>query len=132
MLNLYYYLRAVAVHAVRVARRTWKWGNWAEVALVALTTATSVLSIVALNITDAGILWAVTVAAVFTAGSTVRTMMWNASERYDMAMIMSTEPSGAPRLAEVRCSRDRVHRLEYGPGGWREIGPGSLRLLDRE
>jgi hypothetical protein len=38
---------------------------------------------------------------------------------------LETKPTGAPRTANVRCSRGYTHRFLYGPNGWEEAGPAT-------
>jgi putative flippase GtrA len=39
--------------------------------------------------------------------------------------MLASKPTGAPPIAEVRCSHGVTHRFLYGPAGWEEAGPAA-------
>lgn len=45
------------------------------------------------------------------------------ADREQLVRALEASPSGAPRIANVKCSRGFTHRFQYGPTGWEEIGP---------
>ena len=107
-------VRALLAHTAHRTRHVWTWANWAEVAFTAAALSTAVLAWVGLVLTDAGIMWAVLLAALLTFGSTVRATVWNADERFRM-----DEQLYALREVVVNVN-GRPIRFLYGANGWEE------------
>ncbi len=49
----------------------------------------------------------------------------NGSERARTLRLLEAAPTGAPRLARVRCSNGSQHTFMYGPNGWQETRPST-------
>lgn len=47
-------------------------------------------------------------------------------ERARLNRLLASQPTGAPRVANVRCTNGCSHRFIYGLGGWEEAGPAEL------
>lgn len=69
--------------------------------------------------------WLLVAALVFMAIVDLDDVAGIIAERQKTLRLLSTMPTGAPRVAEIRCSRGAVHRFIYGPGGWEEAGPAQ-------
>jgi hypothetical protein len=44
------------------------------------------------------------------------------AERRKLARVLQAQPTGAPRMATVRCAAGLTHRFLYGPDGWEDAG----------
>jgi hypothetical protein len=78
----------------------------------------------------AGITW-VTLAALTVWALVDTTALYSTVKlRAFYARTMEQQPSGAPRVATVRCSEGRTHRFLYGPNGWEEAGPADTPEME--
>lgn len=61
-------------------------------------------------------------------GDIAQVVAWRAKT----ARILERQPTGAPRVANLRCSEGRTHRFVYGVHGWEEAGPSTENYPEAE
>jgi hypothetical protein len=54
-------------------------------------------------------------------GDVAQVVRWRAK----MVRTLERQPTGAPRVANVRCSAGNTHRFVYGHNGWEDMGPST-------
>lgn len=53
-----------------------------------------------------------------------------AAERQKTLRLLTEKPSGAPRVAHIRCANGATHTFLYGPYGWTETKPEQVQEPD--
>jgi hypothetical protein len=113
------WLRSYLAHLAYLARRTWRWATLLE--LLALLTAffTWLASLLGAIVSD-GSWWDVLAWSIWLAVA-VDIIVGHGRERRSYAELLDMKPTGAPRMAQVRCRDGHHHKFMYGPEGWAEI-----------
>ena len=90
-----------------------------------------VASFVFTAIVEGGLwLWLLVALWVIAAGADLDDVTTSVADRRRYLRLMAAKPTGAPRVAEIRCSKGVTHRFLYGPGGWEEAGPAMHPVPD--
>lgn len=128
--DAYYWGRAYAGHLRDETAGAWHRAWWSEVvmlgAFLLLFAATAVVTALTNSPWDWLVLF--TEAAFF--GALLRWLVQLGRDREYTERLLSTQATGAPRIANVRCSEGREHRFIYGPNGWQEAGPSVRSMVE--
>lgn len=126
--DAYYWARAYVGHLRDETAGAWRRAWWSEVVMLSAFLLLFASTAVVTAVTNSPWYWVL----LFTEGAffcaLLRWLVQLGRDREYTERLLSTRATGAPRIANVRCSEGREHRFIYGPDGWQEAGPAIARL----
>jgi hypothetical protein len=128
--DAYYWARAYAGHLRDETAGAWRRAWWSEVVMLAAFALLFAATAATAFVTDSPWDWAVLITEALFVGALLRWLHDLGRDREYTQRLLATEPTGAPRIANVRCSEGREHRFIYGPSGWQEAGPSVRSMVE--
>lgn len=117
------WLIAIVVSNVANLGHTWQSATPRERLRLAFSAAYIPLGVLLIWMLPAWLAWPLLALWIIEAFADLDDIALAIADRSKTTRLMQTTPTGAPRMAEIQCSKGVTHRFLYGPSGWEEAGP---------